>query len=69
LIGDHILEPDSARGNPVDYLLDVQMMAMFGDARERTDAEYRDLLTRSRFRLQSVTATPSPVSIIEAVPA
>jgi hypothetical protein len=67
LIGDHILEPDPARGNALDYLLDVQMMAMFGDARERTEDEYRDLLTASGFLLRSVTATPSPLSIIEAV--
>jgi hypothetical protein len=69
LIGDHILEPDPARGKATDYLLDVQMMAMFGDARERTAAEYGDLLAASGFVLRRAIATPSPLWIIEAVPA
>lgn len=68
LIGEQILEPDPARGRATDYLLDVHMMAMFGDARERTEAEHRDLLTASGFALRRVIATPSPVSILEAVP-
>lgn len=68
LIGEQILEPDPARGKATDYLVDMQMMAMFGDARERTEAEYRDLLAASGFVLQRAIATPSPVWIIEAVP-
>jgi hypothetical protein len=34
---------------------------------ERTDAESRDLLEKSGFRLQEVVATSSPFSVIEAV--
>jgi hypothetical protein len=49
LIGEQILKPDPARGRATDYLIDVHMMAMFGDARERTEAEHRDLLTASGF--------------------
>jgi hypothetical protein len=45
------------------------MMAMFGDARERTEAEFQHLLAASGFLLQRVIATRSPVSIIEAAPA
>ena len=48
LIVEQILEPDPARGRATDYLLDVHMMAMFGDARERTEAEHRDLLMDAR---------------------
>jgi hypothetical protein len=69
LIGDQILESDPARGKTTDYLMDVQMMAMFGDARERTEAEYRDLLPASGFVLRRSIPTPSPVWLIEAVPA
>lgn len=36
---------------------------------ERTEAEYRDLLARAGFRLQRVVPSPSPMSVIEAVPA
>lgn len=68
LIGEQILEPDPARGKATDYLLDTQMMAMFGDARERTESEYRGLLAASGFVLRRAIATPSPVWIIEAVP-
>jgi hypothetical protein len=40
LIGEQILEPDPSRGRPMDYLVDLQMMAMFGSARTRTKAEF-----------------------------
>jgi hypothetical protein len=46
--------------------MDLNMMVMTG-GRERTEAEYRDLLAKSGFRLQRVVATPSPFSVIEAV--
>jgi len=68
LIVEQILEPDPTRGEATQYLLDIQMMAMFGDARERTEAEYRDLLATSGFVLRRAIATPSQVWIIEAVP-
>ena len=69
LIGEQILEPDPARGRPSGYLIDVQMMAMFGAARERTEAEFRDMLAASGFVLRRTIATSSPVWIIEATPA
>ena len=47
-------------------LIDLNMMVMTG-GQERTDAECRDLLEKSGFRLQRVIATPSPFSVIEAV--
>ena len=68
LIGETILEPDPARGRPVDYLLDAQMMAMFGNARERTVPEFRDLLEQSGLSLRRVIPTSSSVSIVEAAP-
>ena len=44
LVVETLLEPDPTLGPPEAYLLDIQMMAMFGTAHERTEAEFRDLL-------------------------
>jgi hypothetical protein len=68
LIVEHILEPDPAIGNPMMYLMDMQMMAMFGSARERTEAEFGELLTTSGFAPLRLIPTKSPVSILEAQP-
>ncbi len=68
LIGDQVLEPDPTRGRPAGYLIDVHMMAMFGAARERTEAEFGDLLAASGFALRRTIPTPSPVWIIVATP-
>jgi hypothetical protein len=67
LIGELILDPDPARGRPIGYLHDMQMMAMFGSARERTEAEFRGLLAEAGFTLRRVIPTGSPVSILEGV--
>jgi hypothetical protein len=48
-------------------LIDLNMMVMTGGA-ERTEAGYRELLTRAGFRLDRVVSTKSPFSVIEAVP-
>lgn len=68
LIGELILDPDPEKGHPMSYLLDVHMMAMFATARERTEAEYRDLLTRAGFVFRRAIPTASMFSVIEAVP-
>lgn len=36
--------------------------------RERTEAEYRELLSKAGFELTAVVPTASPVSIVEARP-
>ena len=69
LLGEQILEPDPTKGRPIDYLVDMQMLAMFGSARERTQDEFQKLLVESGLMLRRVIATGSPVSIIEATPA
>jgi SAM-dependent methyltransferase len=69
LIVDQLLEADPSRGQPTDYLVDLQMMAMFGDARERTRAEFERLVAASGFALIRVIPTASAVSIIEIAPA
>jgi ubiquinone/menaquinone biosynthesis C-methylase UbiE len=57
-------------GNAPDMgkLMDVNMLVMTG-GRERTQAEFKDLLAESGFKLTKVTPTESPLSIIEAVSA
>jgi hypothetical protein len=68
LIGEQILEPDPTRGRATGYLMDAQMMAMFGNARERTSDEFAVLLSASGFALGGIIATQSEVCIIEAAP-
>ena len=68
LVVEQLLEPDPARGQPMDYLSDMQMMAMFGSARERTRDEFAALLHSAGFEWTGVTATASPAAIIEARP-
>lgn len=68
LLGEELLEPDPLCGDPTAYLVDMQMMAMFGGARARTEEEFRKLLADSGFVLRQVIATASSVSIIEATP-
>lgn len=69
LLGEQILDRDPERGQPVGYLVDMQMMAMFGSARERTEDEFRSLLADSGLVLRRVIPTESPVSILEATSA
>jgi hypothetical protein len=68
LIGEHLLQPDPTRGRPADYLTDMQMMAMFGSARQRSREELQTLIRRAGLDLRRVFETRSPVSILEAVP-
>lgn len=53
-------------GNEYSYgkVLDLEMLVLPGGV-ERTEAEYRDLLAVSGFRLERVLATRSPAQIIE----
>lgn len=68
LLGEQLLEPDPTSGQPAGYLIDTQMMAMFGSARERTVDEFRGLLEEAGFALARVVPTASPVSIVVAAP-
>ena len=45
--------------------VDLEMMLNLG-ARERTTAEYRDLLSQAGFRMTRVVQTASPLSVVEA---
>lgn len=69
LICEQILEPDPARGDSMLYLLDTQMMAMFGAARERNETEFRNLLNESGFGFRRLLGTGSQICILESVAA
>ena len=66
LIVEQILEPDPTLGRKTSYLVDTQMMAMFGSARERTQAEFGEILARAGLSQLRLIPTSSPVWIIEA---
>ena len=66
LVIEQFLEPDPAKGAPMDYLSDMQMMAMFGSARERTRDEFDELLNTAGLEMTRVIPTASPAWIIEA---
>jgi hypothetical protein len=57
LVVEGLIDPDPLRGPATADLLDMQMIAMFGNARERTEAEFRELLTGAGFDLTRVIAT------------
>lgn len=69
LLGEEILQSAAAEGHPAGYLIDTQMLVMFGEARARTKAELAHLLAGSGFAFQRVVPTKGTVSIVEAVPA
>jgi hypothetical protein len=68
LIADQVLQSEPSPSRPTEYLVDMQMMAMFGSARERSREEFASMLSEGGFELRQVVPTRSPVSIVEAVP-
>jgi len=64
MIAERVLEPDPTRGNPLDYLGDIQMMVLGG--RERTVAEFAALLAATGFSTPKVTPTGSIVSLLDS---
>jgi hypothetical protein len=66
LIVEQLIDPDPKQGRATTYLLDVQMMAMFGTGRERSLDEFGVLLSAAGLKLSRVIPTSSVVSIIEA---
>jgi len=65
LIVEMVLPPGDAP-HP-GKILDMMMLVGPG-GQERTEPEYAELLAKAKFRLQRVVPTPSPVSVVEAVP-
>jgi hypothetical protein len=60
-----MLLPDDATPHRAK-MSDVLMLLMFDGARERTLAQYRDLLDATGWRLERVVSSPGPMSIIQA---
>jgi hypothetical protein len=50
-------------------LVDLQMLVMSESGRERTAAEFKDLLGEGGFRLGEIYPTAAPQAIIEGIPA
>jgi len=53
--------------SPAATPIDMHMLVLFGEARQRTEAEFRDLLDAAGFRLIRVVPTESEASIVEGV--
>jgi hypothetical protein len=49
-------------------LADVNMLTLFGEARQRTETEYRDLFAKHALELAAVLPTESAFSLVEARP-
>jgi hypothetical protein len=67
LIADQVLQSEPSPSRPTEYLVDMQMMAMFGSARERNREEFAGMLSQAGLELRRVIPTRSPVSIVEAI--
>ena len=66
LVCEQILDPDCA--DPSAYLIDTHVMAMFGQARERSVSDFHGLFGSAGFAPTRIISTASPISILEAVP-
>jgi hypothetical protein len=67
VLPEHV-DPDDPRSR-ANFLVDINMMLMSPGGRERTEAEHRQLLVQAGLQLERIVHTPSPLAIIEAVPA
>lgn len=48
--------------------MDVAMMMMYPEGKERTEAEFSELFQAAGFELSKIVPTKSPVSVIEGIP-
>jgi SAM-dependent methyltransferase len=59
--------PERADGQPPDpFLLDMEMLVMTPGGRERTEGEFRTLLSRAGLAVRRIVGTTLAVSVIEA---
>jgi hypothetical protein len=65
LLAFELVTPDGAEPH-IAKMVDLTMLGML-TGRERTQAEYRLLLEQAGFEFEAVTATPTPISIINAL--
>ncbi|CAF1149026.1 unnamed protein product [Rotaria sp. Silwood1] len=64
---EHVILPNRALSNWQSHAFDIEMAAALGDARERTQNEYEQLLNKAGFKLIQMYPIQSPDSILEAV--
>ncbi len=67
LVNEVLLDPDPAAGNFMHYATDIQMMAVFDGARERTREEFEVLLEAAKLQLTRTFAA-GLISILEVAP-
>ncbi len=65
LIIEQLVTPPGPKLN-LAKVIDMIMLCLTEGGRERTEAEYAELLRRSGFQLERVVATPSQVDVLEA---
>jgi hypothetical protein len=66
-IVEHIILADGAVSNWHSHGMDLTMAAYCGNAKERTQEEYEQLLVKSGFKFKILYPIESPDSIIEGV--
>ena len=70
LIVERVLPEKAVRGSAADsYLLDLEMLVNTPGGRERTEEEFRTILTTAGFAAMRVVSTTTATSIIEGRPA
>lgn len=68
LVIERILEDGSSRNQPINFLSDIHMMALFPGAKERTLDEFGRLFRESGLREPKVIPTRSTFGILETGP-
>ena len=69
LIVEHVMPEKGEQGRAQEaYLLDREMLVLTPGGRERTEAEFRAILSEAGLAMARVIPTAAPVSIIEARP-
>jgi hypothetical protein len=69
LIGESAVPDRHTVGVPATmYHIDMQMMSVFGHAKERTPAQWKELLSKAGFEIVNIHPTRSLVHFVEAVP-
>jgi hypothetical protein len=67
LIVERILPDRAEQGRAAEaYLVDLEMLVLAPGGRERTESEFRAILSVAGFAMTRIVPTTTPVSLIEA---
>jgi O-methyltransferase len=70
LIVERVMPERAEQGRAAEaYLVDLEMLVHTPGGRERTESEFRAILSAAGFATMRVVPTTTPVSVIEARPA